>query len=80
MGPIIVIGAGALALLWFFGLLTPPRLRLLGAATAALVALRLLAMGRPLIAGGLFALSGWLVWMNRGASARSRRFSTSSST
>ena len=60
MGPILVIGAGLLAVLWFTGWLTPLRLRWAGAAIAALAGLRLLAMGQTLIAAGLFVFAGWL--------------------
>jgi hypothetical protein len=62
MGPILVVGVGAIALLWYLGLLTPGRMRWLGAAMAAFVGLRVLAMGRPLVAAALFALAGWLAW------------------
>jgi hypothetical protein len=67
MGPILVIGVGAIALLWYLGLLTPTRMKWLGAATAALVGLRVLAMGRPLVAAALFALGGWLAWSAKAA-------------
>jgi hypothetical protein len=67
MGPIIVIGAGAIAVLWFLGLLTPRRLKWLGAATAALVGLRVLAMGQTLAGGALIALGGWLAWTTQRA-------------
>lgn len=65
MGPIIVIGVATLVTLWYLGILTPSRLRIVGAVTVALVALRILAMGRPLVAGGLFALGGWLYWSTK---------------
>lgn len=65
MGPIIVLGVAAIITLWYLGILTPSRLRIAGAATVALVALRILAMGRPLVAGGLFALAGWLYWSTK---------------
>lgn len=65
MGPIIVVGAGVLAVLWFTGWLTPGRLRWVAAATAALVGVRVLAMGQPLVAAGLFAIAGAIGFWKR---------------
>ncbi len=65
MGPVLVIGAALIALLWFTGWLTAARLRLIGAATLAMVGLRVLFMGRPLVAAVLFVLAGLGVYASR---------------
>lgn len=60
MGPILVVGVGLVAILWFSGWLSPRRLRWIGAAIAGLAGLRMLAMGQMPVAAALFLLAGWL--------------------
>lgn len=60
MGPLIVVLIGAIAVFWYLGLLTPARLRVIGAIGLAVLGLFVLLRGQPLVGVPLLALGGWL--------------------
>jgi hypothetical protein len=61
MAAILALGA-VLLVLWLSGMLTPQRLKWVGAAAVALVALKVLVTGKPWVAAPLLLMAAWLVW------------------